>query len=205
MSDVRLTDADERPDDVDFDRALRPQSITTFVGQDSARQKLSVFLTAARQRNEPLDHVLLAGPPGLGKTSLARIIAKELDVGFHTTSGPVIERKGDLAAILTAVKEHDVLFIDEIHRLGRAVEESALSGDGGLRDRHRHRSGPVGDHSAAPAAALHPCRRHDPHRAPVGAAARALRHRRTAELLHLPPARADRPAIGLAVGHRDRP
>ena len=123
MPEVRITDAGERPDDIDFDRALRPQSISTFVGQDSARQKLGVFLTAARQRNEPLDHVLLAGPPGLGKTSLARIIAKELDVGFHTTSGPVIERKGDLAAILTAVKEHDVLFIDEIHRLGRAVEE----------------------------------------------------------------------------------
>jgi len=123
MSETRLTTADERPEDVDFDRALRPQSIMTFVGQESARQKLNIFLTAARQRNEPLDHVLLAGPPGLGKTSLARIIAKELDVGFHTTSGPVIERKGDLAAILTAVKEHDVLFIDEIHRLGRAVEE----------------------------------------------------------------------------------
>jgi len=123
MADARLTAGDERPDDADIDRALRPQTLATFVGQESARQKLDIFLQAAQQRSEPLDHVLLAGPPGLGKTSLARIIANELGVGFHTTSGPVIERKGDLAAILTAVKEHDVLFIDEIHRLGRAVEE----------------------------------------------------------------------------------
>jgi Holliday junction DNA helicase RuvB len=121
--DARLTAGDERPDDVDIDRALRPQTLSTFIGQESTRQKLGIFLRAAQQRSEPLDHVLLAGPPGLGKTSLARIIANELGVGFHTTSGPVVERKGDLAAILTAVKEHDVLFIDEIHRLGRAVEE----------------------------------------------------------------------------------
>ena len=121
--DPRLTTGDETPDDVDIDRALRPNSIEAFVGQESARQKLSIFLKAAQQRHEALDHVLLAGPPGLGKTSLARIIARELDVGFHTTSGPVIERKGDLAAILTGLDEHDVLFIDEIHRLGRAVEE----------------------------------------------------------------------------------
>ena len=121
--DPRLTTGDETPEDVDIDRALRPNSIDAFVGQESARRRLSIFLAAAQQRNEALDHVLLAGPPGLGKTSLARIIARELDVGFHTTSGPVIERKGDLAAILTGLDEHDVLFIDEIHRLGRAVEE----------------------------------------------------------------------------------
>ncbi len=123
MDDARITVPDERPEDVDFDRALRPRSIDTFIGQESARQKLNIFLMAATQRDESLDHVLLAGPPGLGKTSLARIIANELDVGFHATSGPVIERKGDLAAILTALDPRDVLFIDEIHRLGRAVEE----------------------------------------------------------------------------------
>ena len=123
MSDTRLTDPNDRPDDVDIDRALRPQRLDVFVGQEPARQKLAIFLEAARQREEALDHVLLAGPPGLGKTSLARIIATELQVGFHTTSGPVIERKGDLAAILTALEPNDVLFIDEIHRLGRAVEE----------------------------------------------------------------------------------
>src|SRR5271157_5369290 len=123
MDDPRVTAPDERPEDADFDRALRPRTIETFIGQESARKKLGIFLTAATQREEPLDHVLLAGPPGLGKTSLARIIANELDVGFHATSGPVIERKGDLAAILTALEPRDVLFIDEIHRLGRAVEE----------------------------------------------------------------------------------
>ena len=123
MDEPRITTPDERPDDVDFDRALRPRSIHAFIGQEAARQKLGIFLEAAKQRDESLDHVLLAGPPGLGKTSLARIIATELDVGFHTTSGPVIERKGDLAAILTALEPRDVLFIDEIHRLGRAVEE----------------------------------------------------------------------------------
>jgi Holliday junction DNA helicase RuvB len=123
MEDPRITAAAERPEDVDFDRALRPRNIQTFIGQESTRQKLGIFLQAAKQRDESLDHVLLAGPPGLGKTSLARIIATELDVGFHTTSGPVIERKGDLAAILTALEPRDVLFIDEIHRLGRSVEE----------------------------------------------------------------------------------
>jgi holliday junction DNA helicase RuvB len=123
MTEERITTGDELPEDHEVDRALRPNSIDAFVGQESARQKLGIFLRAAKQRNESLDHVLLAGPPGLGKTSLARIIAREMDVGFHTTSGPVIERKGDLAAILTDLDEHDVLFIDEIHRLGRAVEE----------------------------------------------------------------------------------
>jgi holliday junction DNA helicase RuvB len=123
MDDPRITAPDERPDDSDFDRALRPRSIGAFIGQEAARQKLGIFLQAALQRDESLDHVLLAGPPGLGKTSLARIIATELDVGFHATSGPVVERKGDLAAILTALEPRDVLFIDEIHRLGRAVEE----------------------------------------------------------------------------------
>ena len=123
MEDPRITAPAERPEDVDFDRALRPRNIQTFIGQESTRQKLGIFLQAAKQRDESLDHVLLAGPPGLGKTSLARIIATELEVGFHTTSGPVIERKGDLAAILTALEPRDVLFIDEIHRLGRAVEE----------------------------------------------------------------------------------
>jgi len=123
MDDPRVTAPDERPEDADFDRALRPRSIDAFIGQEAARQKLGIFLVAATQREESLDHVLLAGPPGLGKTSLARIIANELAVGFHATSGPVIERKGDLAAILTALEPRDVLFIDEIHRLGRAVEE----------------------------------------------------------------------------------
>jgi Holliday junction DNA helicase RuvB len=107
----------------ELDSSLRPRRLDDFIGQDAVKQQLAIFLEAARQRGEALDHVLLAGPPGLGKTSLAGIVAEELGVGFHVTSGPVLERKGDLAAVLTALEPHDVLFIDEIHRLNRAIEE----------------------------------------------------------------------------------
>ena len=102
---------------------LRPQSLSEFTGQRAVRENLKVFISAARGRQEALDHVLLFGPPGLGKTTLAQIVAKELGVGFRATSGPVIARAGDLAAILTNIERHDVLFIDEIHRLSPAVEE----------------------------------------------------------------------------------
>jgi holliday junction DNA helicase RuvB len=110
-----------RPDDIDA--ALRPKSLDEFIGQEGLRANLSVFVAAARGRGEPLDHVLLHGPPGLGKTTLAQIVARELGVGFRATSGPVIARAGDLAALLTNLEPHDVLFIDEIHRLAPAVEE----------------------------------------------------------------------------------
>ena len=103
--------------------SLRPQSLAEFVGQSQLRANLRVFVEAARGRREALDHVLLSGPPGLGKTTLAQIIARELGVGFRATSGPVIVRAGDLAALLTNLQPHDVLFIDEIHRLNPAVEE----------------------------------------------------------------------------------
>jgi Holliday junction DNA helicase RuvB len=105
------------------DIALRPQKLDEFIGQKPLCSNLEVFIQAAKQRQQPLDHVLLFGPPGLGKTTLAQIIAKELGVGFRATSGPVIVRAGDLAALLTNLQPHDVLFIDEIHRLGPAVEE----------------------------------------------------------------------------------
>jgi len=119
-SNPLLTPA-RKPEDVDA--ALRPKSLDEFVGQRQARENLRVFIEAARGRGEPLDHVLFFGPPGLGKTTLAQIIAKEMGVGFRATSGPVIAKSGDLAALLTNLDDGDVLFIDEIHRLNPAVEE----------------------------------------------------------------------------------
>ena len=117
----RLVAGSRRAEDVDA--ALRPKSLDEFVGQQAARENLRVFIEAARQRGEPLDHVMLFGPPGLGKTTLAQIIAREMGSGFRATSGPVIAKSGDLAALLTNLEDGDVLFIDEIHRLQPAVEE----------------------------------------------------------------------------------
>ncbi|MDX3909930.1 MAG: Holliday junction branch migration DNA helicase RuvB [Sphingobium sp.] len=122
-----MTDADRIITPVrraeDADAALRPKSLDEFVGQKTARENLRIFIQAARQRGEALDHVLFFGPPGLGKTTLAQIVAKEMGVGFRATSGPVIAKSGDLAALLTNLDEGDVLFVDEIHRLAPAVEE----------------------------------------------------------------------------------
>ena len=119
----RLVSAEFTEDDLEIDRSLRPRLLDEYLGQTRVKENLSVLIEAARGRDEPLDHVLLSGPPGLGKTTLAQVITNELGVKLKTTSGPAIERAGDLAAILTNLEERDVLFIDEIHRLNRAVEE----------------------------------------------------------------------------------
>jgi len=121
MSD-RIISPDAAPGE-QYDRALRPQTLSEFVGQSAAKGNLKVFIDAARGRSEALDHVLLFGPPGLGKTTLAQIVARELGVGFRATSGPILAKAGDLAAILTNLEPRDVLFIDEIHRMSPLVEE----------------------------------------------------------------------------------
>jgi Holliday junction DNA helicase RuvB len=119
----RIIEPEQNDDDVQLDRSLRPVRFEDFVGQDRIKENLRVFIEAAKGRGEALDHVLFCGPPGLGKTTLANIIAHELGVNIKSTSGPVLERAGDLAAILTNLQHRDVLFIDEIHRLNRVVEE----------------------------------------------------------------------------------
>jgi Holliday junction DNA helicase RuvB len=119
----RIADPAELPEERDFDKSLRPKCFADFVGQTSVKEQLEIFVQAARKRGETLDHVLLAGPPGLGKTTLAGIIATEMKVSVHTTSGPALERKVDVAGILTNLQEGDVLFVDEIHRLNSSIEE----------------------------------------------------------------------------------
>ena len=115
--------AGKRAEEDAAEMALRPQTLDEFIGQKQVRENLKIFIAAARARKEALDHVLFHGPPGLGKTTLAQIVAREMGVGFRATSGPVIQKAGDLAAQLTNLQPHDVLFIDEIHRLNPAIEE----------------------------------------------------------------------------------
>ncbi len=176
----------EKRDEDAMEASLRPQSLDDFVGQEQARANLRVFIQAAKTRKDALDHVLFAGPPGLGKNTLAQIMAKELGVGFRATSGPVIAKAGDLAALLTNLEDRDVLFIDEIHRLNPAVEEvlypamedfqlDLIIGEGPARALRAHRPRPV-----------HAGRRDHAGGLADDAAARPLRHPGAARFLHDP-------------------
>src|SRR6187549_899984 len=123
MSDPRIVTAARVDEDAQYEAGLRPRTLDDYIGQERVRANLQVSIAAARQRREALDHVLLYGPPGLGKTTLAYVIGHELGVAVRATAGPVIERAGDLVAMLTNLQQHEVLFIDEIHRLAPAIEE----------------------------------------------------------------------------------
>ena len=123
MTEERLISAQSDPVEESQEQAIRPLNLNDYVGQEEVKAQMEIFINAARKRGEPLDHTLVFGPPGLGKTTLANIVANELDVAIRTTSGPVLEKAGDLAAMLTNLEEGDVLFIDEIHRLSPAIEE----------------------------------------------------------------------------------
>ena len=127
MADDILRDTSAELGEESIEKSLRPSTLRQYIGQEPLKQRLQVYIQAARQREEPLDHVLLYGPPGLGKTTLAMVIANEMGVGLRTTSGPAIEKSGDLLALLNELQPGDVLFIDEIHRMPKTVEEMLYS------------------------------------------------------------------------------
>jgi Holliday junction resolvasome RuvABC ATP-dependent DNA helicase subunit len=182
LTDDRIVTAARVDEDAQYEAGLRPRVLDDYIGQDRVRENLQVSIAAARQRTEALDHVLLYGPPGLGKTTLAYVIGNELGVPVRATSGPVLEKPGDLAAILTNLAEHEVLFIDEIHRMPPAIEEILYP---------------------APAE-VHAYRRHHPGGAADVAVARALRNRSPSRVLHGDRSRGNRPAVGADSVGADR-
>ena len=199
MAEARLAGADE-----ELDRSLRPRRLADFVNQRQVTSQLEVFIEAARRREESLDHVLLAGPPGLGKTSLAHIIAAELEAPLVQTAGPALERKADIAAFLTALEPGSVFFIDEIHRLNRAIEETLYPA---MEDRQL----PIvlGQGAGARTVtldlpAVHARRRDHPRRAADDPAARPLRRQPAARALRARRPGADRAPLGGHPRGRDR-
>ena len=175
MPDRPLVSGDAQPEDAQFEAGLRPRRLADFTGQSKLKENLSIAIEAARMRGEAMDHVLLYGPPGLGKTTLASIIAEELEVGFTTTSGPVLQKKLDLTGILSNIRARQVFFIDEIHRLHAGRGGDALLGAGGFPRGYPGGRGAGRAHALAAHAEVHGHRRH--HAAGPGqrAVARALR------------------------------
>ena len=188
---ARLETVDERlitpgrvDEDAQYEAGLRPRSLDEYIGQDRLRDNLHVSIAAARGRREALDHVLLYGPPGLGKTTLAYVIGNEMGVPVRATAGPVIERPGDLAGMLTDLQEHAVLFIDEIHRMAPAIEEILYPAMEDYELDIVIGQGPGRALGEGAAAEVHADRRHDASRPADVAAARTLRDRAPARLLH---------------------
>ena len=192
------------PNEEAIERALRPKVFVDYVGQIKAREQLEIFIGAARKRAEALDHVLLFGPPGLGKTTLSHIIAAELGVNLRQTSGPVLEKPKDLAAILTNLERNDVLFIDEIHRLSPVVEEILYPALEDYQIDILIGEGPGGALDQARPAAVHAGRCHHPRRHADQSAARPLRHRGAAGVLYAGGVGAHRAPLGGPAECADR-
>ena len=180
----RIVSAVPLEDDASFELKLRPRRLQEFIGQNKVKENLVVAIQAARSRGEALDHVLLYGPPGLGKTTLATIIANEMSAAFQQTSGPALQIKGDLTAVLTNLRDKQVLFIDEVHRLQAGAGRAALLGAGRLQAGHHHRPGALGADAHHRRQAVHLCGRHHARGTALGAAALALWHRAAAGVLH---------------------
>ena len=204
MPDREILSASALNDDREVEVSLRPRRLADYVGQERIVDNLKVFIQAAKGRGEALDHVFLFGPPGLGKTTLASIIANEMEVPFKSTSGPVLERAGDLVNILMNLEPKQVLFIDEIHRLPADGRRDPLSRDRGLPGRSAARSRARGAERQGRLAAVHAGGRHHARRSHHRAAARALRHRPSSRLLPSRSPGAHPGALGASARHRAR-